>query len=93
MDQIDVRGWAHSLGGENADNIVKTGRGAHILMVLSLPADAPPEAKDEYWRWVEDRVLVPIKEQFPDLYSWIVEWQRGQIAAMADFDLTEGGAK
>jgi hypothetical protein len=90
MNQIDVRGWAHSLGYENGDNLVKFGRGAYILMVLSPPADAPQEVKDEYWIWVEDRVLAPIKEQYPDLYSWIVEWQRRQIAEMANMDLTKG---
>ncbi|WP_337288704.1 HNH endonuclease [Candidatus Methylomirabilis sp.] len=93
MDQVDVRGWAQSLGGETGDNIVKTGRGAHILMVLTPPADAPRDVKDGYWSWVEDRVLAPIKEQYPDLYSWIVDWLRRQIAEMADMDLTEGGAK
>jgi hypothetical protein len=89
MDQVDVRGWAHSLGGENGDNIVKTGRGAYILMVVIPTADALRDVKDEYWSCIEDRVLAPIKEQYPDLYSWIVDWQRRQIAEMADMDLTE----
>ncbi len=92
MDQVDVRGWAHSLGGEIGNNIIKTGRGAHILMVLTPPADASRDVKDEYWSWVEDRVLAPIKEQYPELYSWIVEWQRRQIAEIADMDLTESGS-
>ena len=38
------------------------------------------------WRWVEDRILAPIKEQFPDLYASIVEWQRSQISEMADME-------
>lgn len=90
VDQVDVRGWAHSLGAENGDHIVKTGRGAHILMLLTPSSDAPQNVKDAYWSWVEDRVLAPIKEQYPDLYAWIVEWQRRQISEMADMELTEG---
>lgn len=90
VDQVDVRGWAHSLGPENGDNIVKTGRGAHILMLLTPPSDAAQEVKDAYWSWVEETVLAPIKEQFRDLYAWIVEWQRRQIAKMADMELTGG---
>lgn len=90
LDQVDVRGWAHSLGAENGDNMVKTGRGMHILMLLTPPSDAPQDVKDAYWIWVEDRVLAPIKEQYPDLYAWIVEWQRRQISEMADMELTEG---
>ena len=62
-------------------------------MVLLPPVDTPQKVKDEYWSWVEDRVLAPIKEQYPDLYCWIVEWQRRQTTEMADTDLTEGDAK
>lgn len=93
MDQIDVRGWAHCLGAEGGDNIVKIGRGAHILLLLSPPADASSELKDEYWVWIENRVLAPIKEQDSDLYSWMLARTREQIAEMANMDLTEEGAK
>jgi hypothetical protein len=88
LDQVDVRGWAHSLGPGIGDNVVRVGRGAHILL-FALPTDASQEVKDSYSSWVEDRILAPIKEQFPDLYSWIVEQQRRQIAEMAETELTE----
>ncbi len=89
LNQIDVRGWAHRLDSENGEHIVNIGRGAHILMMLTPPLDAPKDIKEEYLNWVEDRVLAPIKEQYPDLYSWIVDWQKRWIAKIADMDLTE----
>jgi len=89
VDQIDVRGWAHSLGPENGDNLVKTGRGAYIRMLLTPPSGSTPEVRDFYWSWVEDRILVPIQEQFPDLYASIVEWHRNQISEVADMELPE----
>lgn len=89
LNQVDVRGWAHSLGPGNGDNVVRLGRGAHILL-FTLLTDASQEVKDAYSSWVEDRILAPIKEQFPDLYSWIVEQQRRQVAEMAETELTEG---
>ncbi len=91
MDQVDIRGWVHSLEAEHGDQIVKTGRGEHILLLLRSPFDAPQEVEDAYWSWVEDRVLAPIKEQDPDLYAWIVDQERRRIAEMADTELTEGG--
>ena len=91
-DQVDVRGWAHSLGAENGDNVVRFGRGAHILMLLTPPVNVAGEVKGAYWGWVEDRILAPIQEQFPDLYAWIVEWQRMQIAKMAEVELNEEAA-
>ena len=93
VDQTDVRGWAHSLGRENGDNVVKIGRGAHIRMLLTPPTDVPQEVKDAYWSWVEERVLGPVKEQFPDLYASMVERQRDQITEMADMELNEGDSK
>lgn len=90
INQVDIRGWAHRLGGENGDNIVNTGRGGHILMVLTPPVDVPKSIKDEYWNWVEIKVLAPIKEQYPDLYYWIVDWYKRQIVEFTDKDLSLG---
>ncbi|MEQ9488733.1 MAG: HNH endonuclease [Alphaproteobacteria bacterium] len=92
VDQIDIRGWAHRLGADVADDMIKTGRGAHILLLLTPPFDAPEDVKDAYWEWVEDSVLAPIKEQFPDLYEWIVEHQKQHISELANMDLDHGDA-
>ena len=89
MDQIDICGWVHVFGRENGVNILKTGHAAHILMLLMPPAKVSREVKDEYWNWVEKRVLGPIKERHPDLYSLIVENQRKLIAKIADKDVRE----
>jgi hypothetical protein len=47
LNQVDVRGWAHSLGPGTGDNVVRLGRGAHILLFTLLP-DASQEVKDAY---------------------------------------------
>lgn len=93
MAQIDIRGWAHRLEKEIGDNMVKTGRSAHILWALVLPVEEPQKVRDEYWNWIEGRVLDPLKEQYPDLYSWIVKWYRRWIAKMTDIDLIQGEEK
>ena len=89
MDQIDIRGWVHVFGRENGVNILKTGHAAYILMLLMPPAKVSREVEDKYWNWVEGRVLGPIKERHPDLYSLIVENQRKLIAEMADKDVRD----
>jgi hypothetical protein len=90
LSQIDIRGWVHCFGSEAGDSIVKTGYGAYILLLLLPPTDASQKSKDEYWNWIEDMVLAPIKEQDPNLYPWIVEWQRKEFADIVDMDLPEG---
>ena len=92
IDQIDIRGWAHRFGKEIGDNIVKTERGAFLQLMLTPPINVPREIQDKYWGWIEERVLVPIKEQYPDLYSWIVEGQRKLVAKIINMDIAEGKA-
>ena len=89
MNQIDIRGWAHRFGKENGDNIVKIGRGGYLLLLLTPPVDISREAQDQYWSWVQEKILDPIKEQYPDLYSWIIEEQRKLIAEITNTDITK----
>ena len=92
IDQIDIRGWAHSFGKEIGDNIVKTERGAFLQLMFTPPVNVPREIQDKYWGWIEERVLVPLKEQYPDLYSWIVGEQRKLVAKIINMDIAEGKA-
>ena len=89
LDQIGIQGWAHSYGPEIGANIVKTESSAHIMAVLTPPVEEPQKVREEYWNWVEGRVLAPIKEQYPDLYLELVEWHQRWIANIVDMDLTE----
>jgi hypothetical protein len=92
LDLVDVRGWAHRFGSENGDNIVHTGRGVLILMMLAPLPEIPQDVQDEYWSWIEVRVLAPIREQSPDLFALILDWHRRKIAKIVDTDLDEGEA-
>jgi len=90
VEQIDLRGWAHSLVPENADSVVRIGRAALILPLLVPPTGVQQSVVDAYWNWVEDRILAPIQEQFPEVYAWLVDWQRNLVAKMAETQLSEG---
>ena len=86
---VDARGWAHRLERQNANNFIRIGRGAHILLLLTPPYEAKQEVIDAYWVWVEETILSPIEEQFPELYEWLVEWNRRQVAEVADGALSQ----
>jgi hypothetical protein len=89
-EQIDIRGWAHRIAKENADHVVRIGRGAYILMLLRPPESDQQDIVDAYLTWAEERILAPIKKPFPDLYDWIVEWYRRYVAVTAETDLSGG---
>ncbi len=90
VEQFDVRGWAHRLVPENADNVVRVGRAVHILLLLTPPTGVQKSVVDAYWSWLEERILLPVQEQFPEVYEWLVNWHRRHIAEMAETQLTEG---
>lgn len=83
-EQIDVRGWAHSIVPENADNTVRIGRAMHILLLLAPPTGVQEGVTKAYWSWVEERILAPIQEQFPDVYEWLVSWYRNYFANLVE---------
>ena len=92
VDQMDIQGWAHCFGVEAGRDLVGTGQGAHLLRVLSAPTSSPPEVKAEYWNWVEERILAPIKQHSPELFSRMIELQRTVISEVAAKDpYAEGG--
>lgn len=82
IDQVDIRGWAHRYEKEIGDNIIKKGRGALIQMLLSPPIDAQKSIQNAYCHWIEDRILVSIKEQFPELYALMINLQKSWIAEL-----------
>ncbi len=87
MEQIDVRGWAHRFEVMQGDNLIKNGRGAHIMMLLRFHTEASLEVKKAYWHWLEDNVLNPIKEYHPNLFAWIIEWQQNMVSEMSKMEL------
>ena len=89
VDQADIRGWLHCMERENGDYLVKIGRGNHLLLWLLPPANSSKEISNAYSKWVEEKILLSIKEQFPDLYTWLVDWfsERVKEAADKDYDL------
>jgi hypothetical protein len=91
IEQIDIRGWAHSLVPENADYVVRIGRATHILSLLTSLPDVEKSVADAYWNWVEEKILAPIQEQFPEVYKWLVDWNRNYMAEMSK-RLSSGGA-
>lgn len=90
-DQIDIRGWTHRLDVDVANDIIKTGRGNHLLLLLTSPIDATENIRDAYWKWLEGRVLNQIKEQFPELYNWTVDYLKQQFPKWVDMDFNVEG--
>ena len=84
LHQIDIRGWLHKLSHEEAEITIKTKWGTFITALLIPLTETPRVAKQEYWRWIEQRILAPVKEQYPEVYTWLIERLVILIAEVAD---------
>lgn len=91
VEQIDIRGWAHSLVPENADNVVRIGRASIILLLLTPLTAVQQSVVVAYWNWVEEKILAPIQQQFPEVYKWLVDWYGSHIAKITETQLPEEG--
>ena len=80
LEQIDVRGWAQSLGGAAGETLVTEGRGVHLPALCAPLAEVDHKLKAAYWKWLEQTVLGPIKEEDEAAYSSIVDKYRDVIA-------------
>ena len=89
LDLMDLRGWAHAFGKEDAHNIVGTGRAVSIFLILQPPMDVSDEVKCMYWAWVEEKVLAPLKEKNPDVFRDLVESYKRNISHVVDKSMTE----
>ena len=89
VEHIDVRGWTHRLVPENADRVVRIGHARYLLMLLAPLNGVQRSIMEAYWNWVEERILVPLQEQFPEVYEWLVDWYRRRVADLAETDPSE----
>ncbi len=80
----DVRGWAHTVGIERGENIVKSKFGESVLSLISLGIELPPKVRDEFQKWVEERVLAPLKENNPDVFRYLLESYKGHISHVVE---------
>ena len=86
---LDLSGWAQSFGVEHGDQLIKTGRGNLLLLLINVPIDTPQNLKEAYLAWVEENFLAPFKELYPDQYARIVEREKTLISDMAAEDFAE----
>lgn len=90
VEQTDIRGWAHSFVPANADSIVRIGRAVFIILLLTPPINVQRKVVEAYWNWVEEKVLIPIQEQFPEVYERLVDMLRHHVSEMTKTLLLEG---
>jgi len=51
------------------------------------PIEASTDMRAEYLNWFEETILVPVKQEYPDLYLDIITRIKKNFASIEDIDL------
>ena len=81
LDQLDI---------ENGDKVLESSRNSLILVLLVPPTDAPEKIRNAYRNWAEERILVPYKDLYPDLFNLIVTDYKSRISDFANQEQING---
>ena len=91
FSHLDIRGWTHSFPEDIQSMVEKLGPILYYFKLLTAPSGIPAEMKKRYWRWLDERVLKPMKEQEPELYGALLDVYRRYFASIVDAAATEEG--
>lgn len=89
LELLDLRGWAHCLVGNAGNQVGNTGRLPYILIIISAPPDLTSGVKDEFWNWIEAKIIIPIKEEYPELYESIVCSQKNYFDQIKNLEVDD----
>ena len=94
LDRFNIEGWIQELFRKNKeDATVREIFGLQVLTMIRPLTDVPQDVGDAYWNWLGNRILVPLKEEYPDSYSWIIEFYKKEISKCTDRYLNEAGGQ
>lgn len=78
----DVRGWTHRVV-EDAENLRRRYVN-YVRLLMMLPMSLGGGRREEFWAWIESRILRHMKEEDPTSFSDLVEASRGFVEEGAD---------
>ena len=89
MNQMDIRGWAHVFDNGTDGGVIARLYAVTVADLAFSPMTVTVERRDEYHRWVEERILIPIRNHDRANFLQIVECYRQSVSETANADLRE----
>jgi len=87
---LDIRGWAHVLADVRHMGVPDHGYGAQLLVLLLTPSDMSEQMQSQYWDWLEETILKRIREESPEIYSWVIDRVKALISDAVSRPLDRG---
>ncbi len=89
MGLSDVRFWASSAQKGTERNFAVLEYAQYVLQLTVVPVSADAILREQYYRWVTDRVLVSVEQQQPEVFDWLVARARDLMVSGVEDALKE----
>ncbi len=89
---LDFRGWSHCMDMRHEEGMAYIGETIRANTLLIAPEELTSDVKAQYNEWLENRVLLPLKNADIASYEALVESIKQQIEKFASEELLEGGS-
>ena len=86
---MDYRGWSHFFHDISGSELAKYGDGIQINTLLIPPESISPEAKKEYWNWLDEKLIEPLKLEDPVTFAWLIKSTKQQVTIYIDSEKLE----
>ena len=74
LNQVNFSSWSHLLEDLNEEHILMfQGRNLYKL-ITNVPLEIDGDSKISYINWLDSAIILPLKDEKPDLYDWLVEY-------------------
>lgn len=80
IDRVNIKNWIQHLFRKDVNGIAGTGLNMQLATMLFPPDNASMQVEEKYFSWFQNRILSPLREQLPDLYSSVVQWYKKEVS-------------
>jgi len=89
---IDYQGWSHCFLGDTGFEMARIGAGLTASTLMYTPTSMSKKMKEQYWRWLEEKVLQPLKASDPTSYNWLISMAEHEIEKINSGKIYEDGS-
>ncbi|MEQ9452511.1 MAG: hypothetical protein RJQ07_13090 [Pseudomonadales bacterium] len=89
IELVDMRGWSHRVAKENRERIEAQGRGVYLSLLLTRSEKHSEEREQAYWKWLDESILGPIREEDEQVYATLVSNLKAEIDALVAQEIPE----
>ena len=90
LEQFEIRQWSHRFATEKQPDIGSDRYRGQVLSLAVLNTNVAPQTRQKYWRWFEDTILDPIRDEHRDLFTAIVQRVRTIISEASEQSRKDG---